>query len=112
MSGATALDKEITQYLSHLNVKQKKTVLTVVKTLVDEQNDWWDEISKEQQQAIDKALLEMKSGKIMLSKKSNKNNPKKKSIYDFVGILTKKQTGEMKKVIKETAEKTHSDDWK
>jgi len=36
MSGATALDKEITQYLQHLNLKQKKTVLTVVKTFVDE----------------------------------------------------------------------------
>ena len=64
MSAATALDKRITQYLSHLNVKQKKTVLTVVKTFVDEQNDWWDEISEEQQQSIDKALAEMKAGKL------------------------------------------------
>jgi ABC-type cobalamin/Fe3+-siderophores transport system ATPase subunit len=64
MSAATAIDKEITQYLSYLNVKQKKTVLTVVKTFAGEQKDWWDEVSEEQQQAIDKALEEMKAGKL------------------------------------------------
>jgi predicted transcriptional regulator len=64
MSAATALDKEITHYLSHLNVKQKRTVLTVVKTFAGEQKDWWDEVSEEQQQAIDKALEEMKAGKL------------------------------------------------
>jgi predicted transcriptional regulator len=26
--------------------------------------DWWDEISTEQQQAIDKALVEVKEGKL------------------------------------------------
>jgi predicted transcriptional regulator len=64
MSSATTLDKEIAQYLIHLNLKQKKTVLTVVKTFAEEQNDWWDEISQEQQQAIDKALAEIKTGKL------------------------------------------------
>ena len=64
MNAATTLDKEIAQYLTHLNVKQKKTVLTVVKTFAEEQNDWWDEIGQEQQQAIDKALAEMKVGKL------------------------------------------------
>ncbi len=64
MNAATSLDKEIVQYLTQLNVKQKKTVLTVVKTFGEEQNDWWDEMSHEQQQAIDKALAEMKTGKL------------------------------------------------
>jgi len=64
MSVATTLDKEIAKYLPKLNVKQKKTVLTVVKTFMDEKKDWWDEIGNEQQQAIDKALLEMKAGKL------------------------------------------------
>lgn len=64
MSTATALDKEINQYLPQLNVKQKKTVLTVVKTFMEDQQDWWDEISEEQQKAIDKALAEVKAGKI------------------------------------------------
>ena len=64
MNAATTLDKEITRHLAHLNVKQKKTVLTVVKTFSEEQKDWWDEINKEQQFAIDKALNEMKAGKL------------------------------------------------
>lgn len=40
-----SLDQEILNRLPKLNVKQKKTVLSVVKTFVDEQKDWWDEIS-------------------------------------------------------------------
>lgn len=64
MDTTTTLDKEIAQYLAHLNEKQKKTVLTLVKTFADGQNDWWDEIGREQQQAIDKALIEMKDGKL------------------------------------------------
>lgn len=64
MNAATTLDNEITHYLSHLNVKQKKTVLTVVKTFAAEQKDWWDEISEEQQVGIDKALAEMQTGKL------------------------------------------------
>ena len=64
MNTATNLDKEISQYLPHLNLKQKKTVLTVVKTFMQEQQDWWDEISEEQQKAIDKALVEAEQGKL------------------------------------------------
>lgn len=64
MNAATSIDKEIAQYLPRLNEKQKKTVLTVVKTFMEEQKDWWDEISGEQQKAIDKALTEMKTGKL------------------------------------------------
>lgn len=64
MNATTSLDKEIAQYLPRLNVKQKRTVLTVVKTFMEDQQDWWDEISEEQQRAIDKALAEMKTGKL------------------------------------------------
>jgi len=64
MSAAEILDKQITEYLPQLNIKQKKTVLTVVKTFMHEQQDWWDEIGEEQQKAIDKALTEMKNGKV------------------------------------------------
>jgi predicted transcriptional regulator len=63
MSTAT-LDEKITQSLSQLNVKQKKTVLNVVETFVQGQNDWWDEIGEEQQKAIDKSLQEVKEGKL------------------------------------------------
>jgi predicted transcriptional regulator len=64
MRVAKSIDKEIVQCLSRLNDKQKKTVLTVVKTFMNEQTDWWDEISNEQQKAIDKSLVEMKAGKL------------------------------------------------
>ena len=64
MKAAASLDKEIAQLLPQLNVKQKKTVLTVVKTFMEEQKDWWDEIGEEQQKAIDKSLAEMKAGKL------------------------------------------------
>ena len=64
MNAAAILDRDIAQYLTNLNITQKKTVLTVVKTFAQEQNDWWDEIGHEQQHAIDKALAEMKAGKL------------------------------------------------
>ena len=64
MNAAASLDKEIAQLLPQLNVKQKRTVLTVVKTFMEEQKDWWDEIGEEQQKAIDKSLAEMKAGKL------------------------------------------------
>ncbi len=64
MGAAKPLVQEITYYLGQLNAEQQKAVLTVVKTFVAEQGDWWDEISQEQQKAIDKALQEMKVGKL------------------------------------------------
>lgn len=47
-------------------------------------------------------------------KKSKKKTGKEKkpSIYDFVGILTKKEAGEMRKAIEETCETINPDDWK
>lgn len=33
-------------------------------TTIKDQQDWWDKISEEQQRAIDKALAEMKAGKL------------------------------------------------
>ncbi|MGN6340642.1 MAG: hypothetical protein ACTHML_06765 [Ginsengibacter sp.] len=64
MSTAKSIDQEIAEYLPQLNTKQKKTVLTVVKTFMEEQQDWWDEISEQQQEAIDISLAEMKAGKL------------------------------------------------
>jgi predicted transcriptional regulator len=63
MAVAGMIDQQISQYLPHLNTKQKQAVLNVVRTFAAEQQDWWDEIG-EQQQAIDKSLAEMKDGKL------------------------------------------------
>lgn len=64
MSAIRAIEREITNYLPQLNNEQKRAVLSVVKTFASEQKDWWDEISAEQQQAIDKSLAEVKAGKV------------------------------------------------
>ena len=61
---ARVIDQEIAQYLPRLNDQQKQAVLSVVKTFAAEQKDWWDEVGKEQQEAIDKSLVEMKAGKL------------------------------------------------
>ena len=37
---------------------------------------------------------------------------KKSGIYDFVGILTKEEAGEMRKAIEETCETINADEWK
>ena len=64
MRAVKIIDQEIAQYLPRLNDQQKEAVLSVVKTFAAEQKDWWDEISKEQQEAIDQSLVEMKAGKL------------------------------------------------
>ena len=64
MRAIRIIDQEIAQYLPRLNDQQKEAVLSVVKTFAAEQKDWWDEISKEQQEAIDQSLGEMKAGKL------------------------------------------------
>lgn len=64
MRAVRIIDQEIAQYLPRLNDQQKEAVLSVVKSFATEQKDWWDEISKEQQAAIDQSLVEMKAGKL------------------------------------------------
>jgi hypothetical protein len=64
MRAVGIIDKEIAQYLPRLNDQQKQAVLSVVKTFAAEQQDWWNGIGKEQQEAIDQSLAEMKAGKM------------------------------------------------
>lgn len=64
MGAVKLIDQEINQYLLHLNARQKQVVLSVVKTFAAGQEDWWDEISEQQQKSIDKSLADMKSGKV------------------------------------------------
>jgi len=64
MRAVRIIDKEIAQYLPRLNDQQKQAVLSVVKTFAAEQQDWWNGIGKEQQEAIDQSLAEMKAGKM------------------------------------------------
>lgn len=45
-------------------------------------------------------------------KKSKEASTKKLSIYDFVGVLSAKETKQIRKAIRETSETIHEEDWK
>jgi len=65
MSAATILDKQINNYLVQLNTKQKKAVLTVVKTFVEEQEQeysWWKDADFVGE--LDRRSAEFRSGKV------------------------------------------------
>lgn len=65
MSAVTPLDKQISNYLTQLNSRQKKAVLTVVKTFAEEQdkefNPWKD---ADFVAGMDRRMAEMESGKV------------------------------------------------
>ncbi|HRH59068.1 MAG TPA: hypothetical protein PL045_00750 [Chitinophagaceae bacterium] len=58
----TAIDKQINNYLHQLNTKQKKALLTVAKTFVEEGDENWndDEYLKEMR----RRFKEMETGKV------------------------------------------------
>jgi predicted RecB family endonuclease len=63
MSAATKLDKQINDYLIQLNDKQKKAVLTVVKTFVEEQeNELWEDAAFIAE--LDRRTVEYEGGKV------------------------------------------------
>lgn len=66
-----------------------------------------EEVLKVNSEAI---LIELE----LVIKRSRKmaEKQKKPSIYDFVGILTKKEANEMRKAIEDTCETINPDDWK
>jgi hypothetical protein len=55
-------------------------------------------------------LIELET--VIEKSKKKTEKEKKTSIYDFVGILTKKEANDMRKVIEETCETINPDDWK
>lgn len=65
MDTLKSIDADIKHHLPLLNPRQKKTILMVIKNFAADQKDWWDEISEEQQSAIDLSLSQMKQGKLV-----------------------------------------------
>ena len=61
MSAAKPLVNQITQYLGQLNPQQQKTVLSVVKSFVQEE-DWWN--NKTYMSEMDRRFAEMETGKV------------------------------------------------
>ncbi len=64
MARAASLDKKITDYLTQLTIRQKKTLLTVAKTFAEEyqEDERWDDPAFINE--IDKRFAEYESGKI------------------------------------------------
>lgn len=77
MAVVNPLDKEINQYLSRLTSRQKRTVLTVVKTFAEEEDEnLWED--KEFVSMLDNRMNEYESGKIKtLSRKQPEAGAKK-----------------------------------
>lgn len=65
MSAVTPLDRQISNYLAQLNPRQKKAVLTVVKTFAEERdqefNPWKD---ADFVADMDRRMAELESGKV------------------------------------------------
>ena len=64
MRGVIALEKEITHYLGRLNMQQKKVVLSVIKSIAGEEDNWWEE--KAFVAEMDKRYTEMKTDPVYL----------------------------------------------
>lgn len=62
MGAAKQLDKQINQYLPLLNDRQKETVLTVVKSFVEEEEARWTD--KEYQSEMERRFSELERGKV------------------------------------------------
>lgn len=80
MSAATALDREIANYLVQLNTRQKKAVLTVVKTFIEEQEQesfWKDKTFVAE---MNRRLAELETNKVQGSTWEDVKQKVRKSI--------------------------------
>ncbi len=70
---ASAIDKQISNYLPQLTVKQKKAVLTVVKTFAEEQDEETNEYSEAFKNELDNRFEEyINGGKLISEAAANK----------------------------------------
>ncbi len=67
-----SIDKKINTYLGQLNDKQKKAVLTVVKTFAEDQEPEGEEYSHELKQELDEAYEAYKNGEPTVSREEMK----------------------------------------
>jgi putative addiction module component (TIGR02574 family) len=64
MATAKKLDKEIADYLTKLNTKQKKAALTIIKSFIEEPEVEYMKRDKITEAEIERRLEEMESGKV------------------------------------------------
>ena len=88
MSAEAQIDKQIVSYLEMLNSKQKKAVLSVVKTFAEEEPSWSE---KKFNSEMERRLSELESGKVKGltldqleegARKAYKNRKRKKFLYN------------------------------
>ena len=77
MAATSTIDKQINNYLPQLTVKQKKAVLTVVKTFAEEQNEENDIYSEEFKKELDSRYEEYINGGKLISEAEAKRRIKK-----------------------------------
>ncbi len=69
----SGIDKQINSYLPQLSVRQKKAVLTVVKTFAEEQEEETIEYSEDFKNELDSRYEEyINGGKLVSEEKANK----------------------------------------
>jgi hypothetical protein len=68
MAKSESVDEEILQYFLHLSDLQKQAVLTIVRAFAVRQQDCWNQIHHDQQEANDGSLSEMRVGKLTSKK--------------------------------------------
>ena len=64
MAAVKMLDKEINQYLEHLNTHQKEVVLSVVKTFAREEADWWGAVEESAKESIERGMKQADEGQV------------------------------------------------
>ena len=76
MTAAKALDKQISEYLPHLNIAQKEAVLKVVKTFAHEEDEWWGNVEEAAKESIERGMKQAEQGKTTPHKAVMKNYKK------------------------------------
>ncbi|MBS1600896.1 MAG: hypothetical protein JST75_21930 [Bacteroidetes bacterium] len=64
MGAVKPLDRQIVEWWPHLNTKQKEVVLSVVKSFVQEEETWWNDIEDNAKESIERGLKQADQGKI------------------------------------------------
>lgn len=63
MTGTAVLKKQVKKFIDNASEKELRMIYNIFE--LNKQDDWWNEISKEQQKAIDESSAEANQGKII-----------------------------------------------
>lgn len=63
MGAVKLIEEEISHCLEHLNNHQKEVVLSVVKTMARDEDDWWEQVETAAEDSIKRGMQQAKEGK-------------------------------------------------